>query len=646
MSEAPTGSNRLLVVDDNEMNRELLARRLQQRGYGVETAADGYLALQAVESGSFDLVLLDVMMPGLSGIDVVRTLRESWSAAELPVIMATARDGSEDIVQAFEAGANDYVTKPIDFPVILARIRTQLDLRSSQQLLRRANDRLEDASRRIARLEAAAARSLDDPAAWGASVASDLAAAAGVGEAGVFELRGEDVEPLAPTSIPAPPLRELRRAAAARGPVPLGGATLVPLVSPTGQLHGGLVVPRETATLDEATLALLASFAHHLASAFELARLRRELDGARIRREAVRREFLDAGVDLVQLCPACGLCYDQRTSRCAQEGRLLETPRVLPYRLGGRYRLVRSLGEGGMGSIFEGHDERLGRDVALKVLKPEHFGEPAVRRRFEQEARALGQIAHSGVVTVHDFGDLEDGSVFLVMEMLRGRDLELLLRFFGPGTPRQVAEVVRQGGEALSAAHRAGVLHRDVKPGNVFLCDATEVFRVKMLDFGLAKSLTKASGVTQAGLIVGTPAYMSPEQIQEKELDERSDLYSLAAVAWETLTGRRLIRSTEIFDIFSEIVRTEAPPVSSQVLGIPPRVDAVFSRALEKNRDLRPRQVTEWSEEAASLLAELPGRNAGWPELLESALPYGAFHERTETNRTLPDPEVAKKTGC
>src|SRR5512140_3625055 len=109
-----------------------------------------------------------------------------------------------------------------------------------------------------------------------------------------------------------------------------------------------------------------------------------------------------------------------------------------------------------------------------------------------------------------------------------------------------------------------------------------------MLDFGLAKSLKATGGVTQTGLIVGTPAYMSPEQIQEKELDERSDLYSLAAVAWEVLTGKRLIRSTEIFDIFSEIVRTDAPPVSSQLPGIPREVDAAFASALQKNRDRRP----------------------------------------------------------
>jgi serine/threonine protein kinase len=199
-----------------------------------------------------------------------------------------------------------------------------------------------------------------------------------------------------------------------------------------------------------------------------------------------------------------------------------------------------------------------------------------------------------------------------------------------------VAEVVLQGGESLTAAHRAGVLHRDVKPGNVFLCDAPGGFRVKMLDFGLAKSLGAASGVTQAGLIVGTPAYMSPEQIQERELDERSDLYSLAAVSWELLTGKRLIRSTEIFDIFSEIVRSEAPPLSSQLPGIPPEVDAAFAAALHKVREKRPRQVAEWSERTAELLSGVIGRKPGWPEPLEVALPLPAVHDRTATYRTLP----------
>jgi len=157
-----------------------------------------------------------------------------------------------------------------------------------------------------------------------------------------------------------------------------------------------------------------------------------------------------------------------------------------------------------------------------------------------------------------------------------------------------------------------------------------------MLDFGLAKTLSGPSGLTRTGHIVGTPAYMSPEQIQERELDERSDLYSLAAVAWEALTGKRLIRSTELFDIFSEIVRTEAPPLSSQVAGIPPEVDAVFSRALDKEPDRRPRQVAAWSEEAATLLSGLAGRVAGWHEPLETALPFRDGHEKTESFRTLP----------
>jgi class 3 adenylate cyclase len=137
------GAVRLLVVDDNELNRDMLSRRLGARGFAVETAEDGARALQRLEQGGFDLVLLDVMMPGLSGIDVLQRVRERWPESDLPVIMATARDATEDVVEALRLGANDYVTKPLDFPVVLARVETQLTLKRQKAEIRRLADDLE-----------------------------------------------------------------------------------------------------------------------------------------------------------------------------------------------------------------------------------------------------------------------------------------------------------------------------------------------------------------------------------------------------------------------------------------------------------------------------------------------------------------------
>src|SRR6266852_5153029 len=139
----------LLVVDDNPMNRDMLARRLTRRGYTVTVAEDGYQALAMIEAQQFDLVLLDIMMPGLSGLDVLKTLRQRYAVADLPVIMATAKDQSEDIVAALQLGANDYVTKPLDFPVVLARAETQLSLKRAMEEIKRLANQLEKRNRFI-----------------------------------------------------------------------------------------------------------------------------------------------------------------------------------------------------------------------------------------------------------------------------------------------------------------------------------------------------------------------------------------------------------------------------------------------------------------------------------------------------------------
>ena len=132
----------LLVVDDNEMNRDMLSRRLSRRGHTVTTAEDGHVALDLIEQNSFDVILLDIMMPGISGIEVLKTLRQSYSHADLPIIMATAKSENEDMIAALKLGANDYVTKPLDFPVVLARVNTQLSLKRSQDALKKAHDRM------------------------------------------------------------------------------------------------------------------------------------------------------------------------------------------------------------------------------------------------------------------------------------------------------------------------------------------------------------------------------------------------------------------------------------------------------------------------------------------------------------------------
>jgi serine/threonine protein kinase len=297
---------------------------------------------------------------------------------------------------------------------------------------------------------------------------------------------------------------------------------------------------------------------------------------------------------------------------CPLDGTPLSEPRGVPHRILDRYELTRVVGEGGMGTVFEAHDEKLDRVVALKVVKPEHFQNATVRRRFIQEATAIAAIRHPNVVELLDSGDLGDGSMFLVMERLHGRDLSDLHRISGCGTPRQVAALVRQGAAALGAAHRTGIVHRDIKPENVFLCPEGGGFRVRLLDFGLAKRVAGDRKLTQSGLIVGTPSWMPPEQISGREVDERSDVYSFAAVCYLALVGRGVTLETDLDRVFVDVVRNPPPLVSSLLRGVPPAVDAAFRGALAKSPADRPRDVVAWADELAGALETLPARGEGW----------------------------------
>src|SRR5262249_46390682 len=230
---------------------------------------------------------------------------------------------------------------------------------------------------------------------------------------------------------------------------------------------------------------------------------------------------------------------------------------------------------------------------AVKIINADNLQTPSVRRRFEQEARALARIEHLGVIAIHDSGDLEDGSAYLVMELLRGGDLSQILKRQGPGTPRQVGRLLREGAAALGAAHRAGLVHRDVKPANLFVVPDGDSFHVKVLDFGIARRMQTDVELTQTGVFLGTPAYMAPEQMKEGTVDARSDLYSFAVVAYEALTGERVVQRSDFPAILLDVTGHVPAPVSSHVPAAAGAVDAAFARALAKSPDDRPPSVQE-----------------------------------------------------
>ncbi|HTL97573.1 MAG TPA: serine/threonine-protein kinase, partial [Holophagaceae bacterium] len=220
---------------------------------------------------------------------------------------------------------------------------------------------------------------------------------------------------------------------------------------------------------------------------------------------------------------------------------------------------------------------------------------------------------------------------FLVMERLHGVPLGALVERAGPGTPGQVASLLRQAGSALGAAHQAGILHRDIKPDNFFLVPDGGGFRVKLLDFGLAKPLDAAGGVTRTGMVVGTPQYMSPEQVRGRALDRRSDLYALAATVYEALSGRRLIQTEFSMEVFSAITRGQHAPIASLVPSLPRDLVESVESALALDPEARPGDLETWVELLASGLERMRPQGLGWPPI-----PLEGFAQATKVEGSEP----------
>ena len=407
----------LLVVDDNEMNRDMLSRRLERKGYRVQTAIDGLHALESVGKGGIDLVLLDIMMPGMTGIEVLQALREQHSSTELPIIMVSAKDESEDVVEALELGANDYVTKPIDFPIVLARVHTQLRMRDTSK----ARD---------------------------------------------------------------------RAAATANADVTLAG------VGPS---------------------AVVAA----------------------------------------------------------------------------KYLLENKLGSGNFGTVYRARHIGLDHPVALKILQSSVMPSSEAVVRFQREGISACRISHPNAVSVLDFGVTTTGVAYLAMELLEGVTLTEELKQKGQLSVSRTGEIVLPICDVLAEAHAAGIIHRDIKPPNIFLHRGRGREVVKVLDFGIAKLVGDSWGaenmtMTMEGNLLGTPAYMAPERLSNHPYDGRADVYGLAILTYQMLAGRPPFTGTDPMAIAMQHITAPPPPLSEFVVDLPMAVEAVVMQALRKNPVERP----------------------------------------------------------
>ena len=247
----------------------------------------------------------------------------------------------------------------------------------------------------------------------------------------------------------------------------------------------------------------------------------------------------------------------------------------------GRYELHRRLGRGGMAEVFLARDQLLDRPVAVKVLFPEFATDPAFVERFRREATAAANLNHPNIVGVYDWGEA-DGTYFIVMEYVDGRSLSEILRAEGPLHPDRVADVGADVAAALGFAHRNGVVHRDVKPGNVLL---TQSGQVKVADFGIARAITATTddNLTQVGTVMGTATYFSPEQARGEPVDPRSDIYSLGCVLYELVLGRPPFAGDSPVAIAYKHVQESPVPLRQVNVDIPEAVEAIILKCLAKN---------------------------------------------------------------
>jgi CheY-like chemotaxis protein len=506
---AATRQGSLLVVDDIEPNREVLARTLERLGYRVTGAENGLRALEVLETTNIDLVLLDIMMPEMDGYQVLMRRQADPRLRSIPFIMISALDELDSVVRCIELGAEDYLMKPFEPVLLRARVGACLEKK-----------RLHDAEVEYLR-----------------QVERVIDAASAV-EAGRYE----------PGSL----------AAVARRADELGRLARV-----------------------------FDTMASRIRAREE--RLRKQVSDLRMEiGHARHRELGSAATGPVsRVAPA-----DPRVR--ASVAARLGVAALLPGELfAERYEILEVVGSGGMGTVYKALDRKLGEDIAIKVIHPYLLSsDSTLPERVRTEIRLARRISHQNVVRTHDLGECA-GVSFVTMEYVEGITLRELIATRGHVGVSATLAIAGQLARALEAAHEHGVIHRDIKPENLVL-DRAGV--LKVMDFGIARLVERADALTQAGALIGTPAYMSPEQVLDERVDARSDLYGTGVVLYECLTGRLPIEAPSPISLIARLLHEEPRPPSALNIEVPPALSALVMRLLAKKANDRPRSAAELGE--------------------------------------------------
>jgi hypothetical protein len=323
-------------------------------------------------------------------------------------------------------------------------------------------------------------------------------------------------------------------------------------------------------------------------------------------------------VSALKTCPTCNIEYPETERFCPKDGAALRqaggTTDLVGSVIAERYHVLERLGAGGMGRVYRAEHVKMGRVCAIKVLHPSMARDAEAISRFNREAANASRIEHPNVAAIYDFGETHDGLLYLAMQYSEGQTLTQVMHANGALPSLRASDIIRQAADGLSAAHAMGIVHRDLKPDNIMVStDAEGVDHVKVVDFGIAKSTGEAAQVTRTGVVIGTPEYMSPEQLGGDNVDGRSDLYSLALIAFNLLTGDPAFPAASTQSAM--IMRLTQPPRTlAEVrpdIAWPNELQLVLSRALDREPDRRFASTRDFAHALHGAIVLMPTRAGG-----------------------------------
>ena len=343
-----------------------------------------------------------------------------------------------------------------------------------------------------------------------------------------------------------------------------------------------------------------------------------------------------------RVCPKCGIKFESSVFFCGHDGTItIEEQDASDFdpRLGnqlGEYVVVARVADGAMGRVYEGRHSQTKARVAIKVLHSDVAEDPVSVERFRQEFQTTQSFDHPNIVKVIDFGDTADGSYFMTMEYLVGEELSQMLKREGRQSPARALRLVCQLVQSLQHAHSFGVVHRDLKPDNIFVCPSEHGDVVRILDFGSVKlQMSMGPKLTAIGTTLGSPYYMSPEQAMGKfDVDQRTDVFALSAIVYELATGKVAFDGDNVADILTKIVQYAPPSVHGQNADYPKQIDEVIDRGIQKDKLERFSSVSEFCSALLRALG-LAGDAAQWAnasvEKIQSALVDAIASDPTPT---------------